>query len=713
MKMELNYNKNKVNPLDLISFSGLKRVPIILQSEVAECGLACIAMVSSYYGNKVNLASLRQKKNVSSQGMALNEMMEVASTLNLSSRAVQCEIDEVELLSLPCVLHWSLDHFVVLTGRTKNSVYINDPASGKRKVTMAEFNKCFTGIALEFSPTSDFTKKDARVVMGINQLWSKIIGIKSSLLALFFVSIVIQSTQIISPYYIQWVIDKVLLNSDRALLVVMVFGFSLLALIQVIIKALRSWIIIRLNSVMNIQIGSNLFHHLIRLPMSYFEKRHIGDIVTRFGSMNAIRDFLTTGIIEAVIDGIMSAIILVLMYLYSPWLTFLVICFVIISFLIQIIFYLPNRQFTEESIIADAREHSNFLETIRGIQTIKLFGYETIRQNNWLNKYADIINTDIKLGKVKITESSLDGFIISLEYILIVYFGAIYVMTGDLSVGMLLAFISYKTQFTNSTMSLIDKIMTFKLIGLHLERISDIALTQAEKDENTTYFSGPVEGYMRVRNLSFRYSDNTDWVFKNVSFEVRTGECVAIVGPSGCGKSTILKLMLGILKPNHGDIFIDNKNIGEISMNEYRKALGCVMQNDNLFSGTIAENITMFNLINYDEEKLRNCCEMACIWSDIKKLPMGIHTQVGEMGNIFSGGQLQRIFLARALYKEPKILFLDESTSHLDLSNELKINENIKKLQMTKIIIAHRKETIDSADRVIFIDDENNTTSIV
>ncbi|TMX46409.1 peptidase domain-containing ABC transporter [Vibrio sp. Hep-1b-8] len=707
--MDTTKSGNAANPLDLLTFNGAKRVPLILQSEASECGLACLAMVSSFYGQKVNLSSLRKHVVVGSQGMNLKQLMSVSGAINLSSRALQCDLEEIKLLKLPCILHWNLDHFVVLTGVSKKWLSINDPERGKRKISLQEFSECFTGIALELTPASKFKKQDTRVVMKISQLWSKMTGLKSSLISLFFVSIVIQASQLISPYYLQWVIDNVLLSNDKPLLQVMALGFGLLALIQVVVKCVRSWLIIRLNCAINIQMGANLFHHLVRLPLDYFEKRHIGDVVSRFGSLNTIREFLTQGIIESLIDGLMAIVVLVMMYVYSPSLTFLVIGFVFLSFVIQMAFYYPNRRVTEESIVAGAKEDSIFLETIRGIQTIKLFSHETARQNTWLNRYAEVINTDIRLGKLSIAEESLENSLNSLELILVIYFGALIVMEEQLSVGMLIAFLAYRSQFTSSIFSLIDKLITFKLIGLHLERLSDITFEETENDDGSVILPHSVQGYIKVSNLWFRYSDNTDWILKDISFEIAPGESVAIVGPSGCGKTTLLKLILGLLKPNSGSIYIDNVNINEVSVTSYRGILGSVMQNDSLFSGTLTENITMFDVDNFQEEKMVRCCKTACIWDEINQLPMGFHTQVGDMGSSFSGGQLQRIFLARALYKEPKVLCLDESTSHLDSDNEKTINVNINQLKITKIVIAHRKETIRSANRVINLNPNSMT----
>jgi len=405
---------------------------------------------------------------------------------------------------------------------------------------------------------------------------------------------------------------------------------------------------------------------------------------------------MTTGAIEALIDGLMAFIVLVVMYFYSPLLAMLSLSVVFFSFISQLFFYYPNRRITEESIVAEAKEDSNFLETIRAIQVVKLFNNEVIRQNTWLNRYAEVINTDIKIGKLSMTEEALQDLLFGLETVLIVYLGALAVIEGELTVGMLLAFIAYKRQFTTNILSFIDKMFAFKLLSLHLERLSDITLEPQELSIKHDTLPDPIKGHIRVDRISFRYCENSPWVLKDISFEIQSGECVAITGVSGCGKTTLIKLILGLLKPTKGKIYIDDKDMSRLSINEYRSIFGCVMQQDTLLSGTLLENITMFDP-QCNQERLQKCCRQAQILDDIAALPMGFYSLAGDMGNHFSGGQLQRIFLARALYKSPKVLCLDEASSHLDIQNENAINQHIRQLNMTRLIIAHRQETILSA----------------
>ncbi|HHX8340877.1 peptidase domain-containing ABC transporter [Vibrio alginolyticus] len=708
-----NNETTKVKPQELIKYSRIREVPLVMQSEISECGLASLAMIASYYDHKTNLISLRKYINLGTQGINLKQLMNIASNLDLSSRAVKCDLKEIGQLKLPCIIHWDLDHFVVLTKVSKKSIHINDPAYGKRKLTLEKFGKSFTGIALELTPTTSFKKIDSRITMKLEQLWNKIIGLKRSLFSLILLSIAMQLIALASPYYMQWVVDTVLLSNDKPLLVVLSVGFAFLTIIRIFITSFRSWLVIRISSSINIQMGANLFSHLIRLPIDYFENRHIGDIVSKFGSLHSIKSLLTNGIVEVSIDGIMSIIVAVMMYIYSPTLLTIVLGFFLLRFISQWVFYYPNRRMTEESITSEAQESSKFLESIRAIQTIKLFSHEVDRQNTWINTYADTINSNIRIEKLAIAENAVNSLISALAMILVIYLGSLLVMNQELTIGMLLSFIAYKGQFTSNTSALINKIFTFKLIGLHLERLSDITLKNKERvntleDLSCKHF----KGHLELVDVSYRYTDQSEWIFKNLSFEISPGESIAIIGSSGTGKSTLIKIILGLLKPTSGKVLIDGVDLNDLSLSEYRKLFGTVMQNDTLLSGSLAENLSMFDS-SYDEDKIINCCKTACIWEEIINLPMGLNSSVGDMGNCFSGGQLQRIFLARALYKSPKILCLDESTSHLDQKNENYINDNIKKLNMTKIAIAHRKETIEKFSRIINLDNIKRESKVL
>jgi len=702
------------NTEQLLEFSSAKRVPLILQAEVAECGLASIAMVASYYGHQLDMPAMRKRFSANLKGMNLRQLIDLGDSLGLASRALKCPVEDVPKLSLPCVLHWDMNHFVVLTKITKKKVFINDPAMGKKTLSIKEFSQHFTGIVLELTPTNKFEAKNEKQKMKLSQLWSKITGLKSALLKLFALSFVLQVFALATPYYMQWVVDEVLVSHDQPLLIVLAIGFGLLSIFTVLATSVRSWLVLRLSSLLNMQMGVNLLRHLLRLPMNYFESRHVGDVVSRFGSLAQIRERITTGLVEATVDGVMSITVLIMMMLYSVKLSLIVLAAIILYVIARFALYRPLHQATEESIQNSAKEQSNFLENIRGIQTIKLFGNESQRQGIWQNRYAEVINADIRLGKLRIGFEGINKILFGLENVIVIYFAATLVIAGNLSIGMVLAFIAYKGQLTLRFTSLIEQLVQFKIMRLHLDRISDIALHKQEPNREGNILLAhdkAVKGEITLENVCFSYGEDEGNIIDNLSITIAAGDSVAVTGDSGCGKTTLVKLMLGLLQPSSGRILLDGQDISQIGLKNYRQQVAAVMQDDTLLAGSIADNITFFNP-EPNFLQVEKCALLAAIHKDITKMTMGYNALVGDMGSSLSGGQRQRLLLARALYKKPSILFMDEATSHLDVSNEAKISEQIKHLKMTRIIIAHRPETINKANNILVMENGKLTSVI-
>ena len=674
---------------------------MIYQSEAAECGLACMAMVANYHGHQLDLTTLRNRYSVSFKGANLQQLMLLGNQLGLAGRALKLELEDLDKLKTPCVLHWEMNHFVVLKKVHRGAITILDPAQGERRLPFKEVDKAFTGIALELTPTTEFKTVDERVRLGLTAFWSKAQGLWSSLLKLFLLSLLLQLFLLASPYYTQLVVDEVLISHDQPLLVVLALGFGLLVLIQVITQTLRGWVVLHLSSTLSVQMATNLMRHLLNLPLSYFDKRHMGDVVSRFGSLNAVRELFTNSLVEGLIDGLMAIAVLLMMYLYSPKLALVVVIAVALYAAMRFLLYRPLYQLTEASIIAGAKEQTNFIESVRAMQSIKLFGQQTQRLNLWQNRYTTAINQQYKLGKWQLGWQSSNQLLFGLENVMVVYLAALAVIAGDLSVGMLFAFLAYKTQFTNRSAALIDKLIEVKMTRLHLDRLADIALTEQEQ-EGSPQPSQQLSGNLSVKDLSFRYASNEPLLFNGLTLEVKAGENIAIIGPSGCGKTTLLKLLLGLLSAESGKIEVDGVDIKQLGLRNYRSQVAAVMQDDQLLSGTLAENISFFDP-EASLEQIYTAAQLAGIHQDILAMPMGYNSLVGDMGSSLSGGQKQRLLLARALYRQPKILFLDEATSHLDVQLEHYVNQAVQQLKMTRIIIAHRPETILSAERILLL----------
>ena len=687
--------------LGSLEFGSRQRLPVFLQTEAAECGLASIGMVAWFHGHRIDLAGMRRRFTVSLKGATLAYLMQVAGALHLAPRPLRLELDELSKLKAPCILHWDLNHFVVLKSADARGAVIHDPAFGVRRLSLAEVSAHFTGIALELSPTVDFRQADERRRIRLGDLMGRVSGLGRSLAQVFVLAVALQAIAIVSPFYMQWAIDGAVVSADRDLLTVLGMGFLMLAVIQVALSALRSWMVLYLGTTLNLQWLANVFSHLLRLPVSYFEKRHLGDVVSRFSAVNTIQRTLTSSFVEAIIDGVMAIATLAMMLVYSATLAAVAIAAVTAYGLLRYLFYDPLKRATEEHIVHTAKQQSHFLETIRGVQSIKLFGRQESRRSRWLNLVVDAVNQDLVTQKLSLGFRSANGLVFGIERVAIVWLGALLVLDSAFSVGMLFAFVSYKEQFSARVSGLIDKVIELRMLTLQGERLADIVLTAPEEDAPSVP-ADVIEPSLEVRALSFRYSDTEPFVVLNCSFVVEAGESVAIVGPSGGGKTTLVKLMLGLLAPTDGHILAGGIDIHKLGIDRYRKLVGTVMQDDQLFAGSIADNISFFDP-SPDQRGVEYVAQLAAVHDDIVAMPMGYNTLIGDMGAALSGGQKQRILLARALYKQPRILFLDEATSALDVQKERAVNEAIRSLNLTRIIIAHRPETIASAERVIVL----------
>jgi ATP-binding cassette subfamily B protein RaxB len=684
---------------DGVPSGGGHRVPLIMQAEISECGLACLAMIVSYHGYRMDMSSIRRRFPVSSQGTSLQTLINIADKLNLSSRALKLGLDSLDQLQVPCVLHWDMNHFVVLARWSARGVDIQDPAVGRRRMRISELSEHFTGVALELYPTSDFTVGEERQALSLSQFWSTMTGLKRSLAQILFLSVLLQVFALVAPFYMQTVVDDVLLNSNTDLLIVLALGFGLLLLIEVGTKALRQLVVLDLSSRLNLQMAANLFRHLIRLPLDYFQRRHLGDVASRFASLDRVRELLTTSIVTAIVDGIMALITLVAMFVYDLKLTVAVLVFVAAYVALRVALYRPLHRLTEESLGAHAAAESSFMESVRAIQAIKIFQKESDRQNRWQNLLADALNKDIQVARLNIGYDTASALLFGLENVVVIYLAALAVLGNSLSLGMLYAFMAYKQRFISSVDNLVANAIDMKMVGVHLGRLADIAYTEKEKtpEGQRPPNQARLRGDIVVDNVGFSYTGAEAPVLAKVSLAISAGESVAIVGPSGSGKTTLLKCMMGLLNPTAGEIRIDGRPLDRVA--NYRQSIAGVMQDDQLLSGTIADNIACFDL-KLDMAWIQHCAEIACIASEIESLPMQYNTLVGDLGSSLSGGQKQRILLARALYRRPVILFMDEATSHVDAGMEAKIISRMRDERYTRVSIAHRHETISAADRV-------------
>ena len=681
-----------------------RRMQPLLQTEAAECGLAALAMIANHHGHRVTLPGLRQRFPTSIKGMTLEHLMRIASELELAPRAVRLEIDEFDQLQKPAILHWDLNHFVVLESANASHATVLDPALGRRKFSLAQLGRHFTGVALELTPSAAFKPIEAQTRTRLNDLWSKLTNYRGPFVQILALSLLLQLTTLLAPFYIQLTVDEAIGQGDVSLLAVLLIGFGLVYAFGAVTRALREWVVLTLGESLSFQLGGNVVRHLVRLPLAYFERRHVGDLLSRIGSIQPIQDLLAKGIVNLLIDSVLLVTTLIVMTLISPWLTALVVVTALLYLLVNQMVYPTIRRRTEEEIIARAGEETYLMETMRAIRAIKLHGHETMRENGWRNRYAEVISAayrrriaDIKLD---LAEEALFG----ISFLLTVYFGAVAVIEQRLTIGLLLAFLAYRSNFTASASGLVAQFQKWRLLSIHLDRLSDIVTEKREELMASTerqLLPGPS---IRVEGLTFAYSPAEKPILTELDLDIPRGSFIAITGPSGTGKTTLMRILLGLLHPVAGQTYVDGVPLTPATIGGWRARAAAVMQDDHLLTGTLADNIAFFDP-KPDERLIEHAARLARIHDDIIRMPMSYYSLVSDMGAALSSGQRQRILLARALYRDPDVLFLDEGTANLDPDTETQIANMIARLDITRIVIAHRPALVERADIVFRLAD--------
>ena len=690
--------------MSLLDFGWRRRLPVILQSEGAECGMACLAMVLNFHGHCIDLDTLRRRYAVSLKGTTLHDLTEIAGSVGLATRALRLELTDLAKLRTPCILHWSFNHFVVLARVHGNSITIHDPARGRRRISLEATSREFTGVALEAMPTTTFTRKKERG-LGFGPLLGSLRGLGGTAATVILLSFCLEIVALLMPIGSQVIVDEVVVASDYDLLLVVAAGIALLLLFQLVLEVARGWTLAVVSTKVNLHWNSSLFDYMMRLPLEYFVKRHVGDIISRFGSLATIQKTLTTDLIRTIFDGVMSIGMVIMLFLYGGWLGGVALVSTGLNAVLRLAAYHAYRHGTEEALIHDARQQTHFIETLRGIASVKLLGLTKRRQAAWLNHFVDSLNAKFRLVRLDLLFGRADDLVTGADRLIMIVFAAKMVMAGTMSLGMLVAFLAYRDQFARRVNNLIASGFQLRMLNVQIGRLADIVMAEPEQGlvpaANVPAMSSKeaLGVALHAENVCFRYGDNESWVFRDITLDIHPGSCVAITGPSGCGKTTFIKILMGLIRPTEGVVSCNGVNVTAFGTT-YRERIAGVLQDDGLFAGSLAENICGFDS-HPDPDWMTECAKRAAILDDIQHMPMGFETLVGDMGSTLSGGQKQRVVLARALYRRPAILFLDEATSHLDETTEAVIIKALRDLRITRVIVAHRPATIAHADTVI------------
>ncbi|MGE6469552.1 peptidase domain-containing ABC transporter [Serratia proteamaculans] len=695
---------------EVINWGWRKRLPLIRQTESAECGVACLAMIAGWHGYRVDLPTLRAQFNVSQLGMTFSQLMSCAERLHLSGRAVQLELEELHLLSVPCILYWDMNHFTVLKRVRGQTLELHDPARGQVKMSLREADRHFTGVAMELTPTHQFAAKDQRKKIRLMDLIGKTQGLKAALGRIFCFALALEVFALIGPLINQLVIDEVLVALDASLLTLIVIAMLLMAATQTLLELARQWATLTMAVNFNMQWTANVFHHLLRLPIGWFEARNMGDISAKFDAVDTIQDTLTTTLLEAFLDVLLVVGTLTMMFFYSAKLTLVALVAALVYGLLRLFWFSTLRKAAEDSWVAGTQESSHFLESLRGVLSLRVNGALTPRESVWRNLNVARRNAQLRESKLMMVYGIMQTVIGSVVGAAVLWLGASAVLAGQFSVGMLVAYMSFQGRFSSSINGLIDKLVAYRMLDVYNERLADIVL--AAREDAASQAAGGAGGpsaacvwpsdrpALSLDQVSFNYAGTEREILSQVSLQIMPGEVVALVGASGSGKTTLAKLVLGLYPPTAGVIRTLGIEHRQADYQQVRQHIGVVLQEDQLFRGSIVDNLTFFSS-RVDKQKLSECARLAQLEQDIDKLPMGYQTLIGEMGGTLSAGQKQRLLLARALYKQPRLLILDEATSHLDIKNEMLIGRTLRQLGLPILLIAHRPETIATADRVI------------
>lgn len=672
--------------------------------ETTNEALACLQALSDFFG-------VAPADHLDAQGMAFDDIPAVANSFGIITQQVSLHPRELAQMPLPAIVQLADDSLLVLLERTVMGRFrayrpgIGNVSYRRQELSTVRWEKILICIPQRTEPKAEVRQPS----ISLRALVGPTRGLAKSLAQIAIVAFLMEALAILSPIYLQWVIDDAVNGANRGLLSVLSISFLLLLVLQTVLHGGRSWMIMYVSNHLKVQWVANVFSHLMRLPVEYFEQREVGDVVSRFGGIDKIQRTLTATFIESIMDGLLGLATAAMMIAYAPGLFAIVLASVVIYALLRWGAYMPFKEAHRQQLILDAKEKGIFLESVRCIQAIKLFSYESPRSKQWLDAFIASTNRSIATEKLSILFLTAYAFLSGVENILVIWVGATRVMDGALSLGMFYAFMSYKMTFTWRVHSLINKWSDLQLLSVEANRLADIINTEKERIDIPKFSAPHAEAArgepvsIEVRNISFNYSGSTAEVFKDFSMSIAPGELVAIVGPSGRGKSTLMKLLLGLLSPTAGQILVNGRPLDQVGVTRYRQMVASVMQDDHLIVGNILENVTFFDK-SPDIPFAMQCCEMAGIREDILRMERGFETRVGELGLTLSSGQRQRIFLARALYKRPSIIFLDEATSHLDRAREDKINDTITGLNITRVVIAHRHHIVEAATRVIHID---------
>ena len=673
------------------------RVPLILQSQRAECGLAAITMIANCHGHDLDLVAMRRR--FGDVAPNLNAILTIAGRLGLISRPLRLDLNDLPKLVLPAILHWEFDHFVVVTQIRRGRVTLHDPAVGRRVIDRQQLDIAFTGVAVEFTRAPDFMAQAARAKPSLLGLLKSFRGLGRYLALMLSLLVVTQMLALVPPVATQLLIDELVLGQDRQWLYRVIAGIALVMLATLLIDTMRRRIGLFTGMRLATDSTAKVVHHLLSLPAATIERRPVGDLLSRIDSLRPLRTVLTETILHAIVQGVVVLTTVTLMLVYSRRLAGVAILALTLAILIQLAILPRSRSLNLEALLATARSGNSLIDSLRAYMSVNALGLTGQRLAHWQHGFIAATNAQARGGQLSILAGAAQGATNVFEYVLFLGIGIEGVLTKQLTLGVLFAFMSLRGRLTSATVEFMASARQIYLARSHLDRVAEVIAEEPERDSSLATLRQPLDGVITCTQLEFHYPGGPA-VIRGFDAHIDAGESIVIRGPSGVGKSTVLRLLAGTLCADRGSLSYDGIEAELFDRDALRRQFGIVLQSDRLFEGSIADNISCFESTP-DVGRIREAAQLAVIWDDVQALPMGLHTPICGASGGLSGGQVQRLLLARALYRRPRVLFLDEATSHLDHATERCVVDNLGSLGVTSISVAHRRNAVAAASRTI------------
>ena len=691
----------------LALFRSEPRVPVITADSEVECGSASLAMILGYYGRDTPLPETHERCAVGRDGANALDIANAARSYGLQVNPYSLDLDELEDLRCPAILHWGFRHFVVLEEWDGRHARIVDPAGGRKKISRELLSREFTGVALSLAPGSEFSVEseidDEPAWKLIGRRAFRAPGARRFVTQIALAALLLQLLGLSVPLMTKLVVDSILPLELDDMMTILGIGVVVIVIAHFVGSLLRGFVLVTLQAKLDVELMAGFFEHVLKLPYRYFQERSTGDLIQRLSSNADIRTVLSNQTLSALLDGSFVIIYAGILIWLDPIFGGVAVLLGVIQVTMLVLTMRPMTRLVQAELDAIGTSQGMLVEAISGIEVVKAAGVEDRILSNWTSQFADQIEATIRRGRTTATIGAISTTIQRFSPLILLWVGARSVLDGRLGLGEMLALVSLGQLFLSPLGTLVSALMQIQHVGGHLERIASVLRVPAAQELGSVRPAPTLTGRIEIDDVSFRYDESSAWAVRGVSVEIEPGMKVALVGRTGSGKSSLAKLILGLYEPTHGEVRFDGIPLAELDHRTVRAQCGVVMQEPRVFNGTIRQNIA-FHDPAMSLATIVRAAKLAELHDDIMRMPMSYDTLIAEGGSALSGGQRQRLAIARALAREPNVLVLDEATSDLDTATERLVADHLRDQGASSVVIAHRLSTVRDADLILVLD---------